>query len=156
MGPLAAAGSSLGSPVARAWEVNTVVPDSMGRALQGWWGGEGGGHGGKEETILSIDKYHLMSNEHDELYFANDPAFLLSMNDSNSTNITFLVNYTLNIKTHINRYRKKPDHCHNFYENEREYLPCHNSRASNINSSKFACIFQLYFIIFIFYSNFTT
>ncbi len=114
------------------------------------------GHGGKEETILSIDKYHLMSNEHDELYFANDPAFLLSMNDSNSTNITFLVNYTLNIKTHINRYRKKPDHCHNFYENEREYLPCHNSRASNINSSKFACIFQLYFIIFIFYSNFTT
>ncbi len=110
----------------------------------------GGGQDQKEE-ILDISKYYLMSNEYDALYFSNDTSFLLSMNDSNQTNATFIVDYKLNIKTHINRYRKKPDHCHNYFENEREYLPCHNSRATginNINNRKnlfFACfIFNLF------------
>ena len=101
------------------------------------------------EVILDISKYHLMSNEYDAMLLLNDTSLLLSFNDSNQTNFTFISDYNLNIKTQINRYRKKPDHCHNFFEGERDYLPCHNSRASGLQHSRFARVLQTIFICYL-------
>lgn len=35
----------------------------------------------------------------------------------------------------INRYRKKPDVCYNYFENEREFLPCHSGSQKRLRAS---------------------
>ena len=77
-----------------------------------------------QETYLNatdnpISEYVLPSNE-------------LSANDSNSTQSSEIVYHDRNDFS-INRYRKKPDSCYNFFLDEKEYLPCPNN----------ACILKL-------------
>ena len=46
---------------------------------------------------------------------------------SNNTNAKFVNQKNFKNDFSINRYRKKPDQCFNYFENEKEYLPCLSS-----------------------------
>ena len=47
----------------------------------------------------------------------------------------------------VNRYRKKPDYCHNFFPDEKEYLPC--SKTNRISPISHACYFLfLWFMVY--------
>lgn len=49
-------------------------------------------------------------------------------NNSNVSNFTdFSTTFERQPDFHINRYRRRPSHCHSIFLNENEYLPCSNT-----------------------------
>ncbi len=71
-------------------------------------------------TTSSLDSDNLI----DESTFELDDE---SMNGTNGTNSHFKRRRK---GFGINRYRQRPKSCHNFYQDEATYLPCHHSAAS--------------------------
>jgi hypothetical protein len=83
-----------------------------------------------------------------------ESSFLGSDGQTNYTNETELYSSSLlNVtkkKFKVNRYRKKPDQCFNYFENEKEYLPCvslapsHSSPTTSLIACTFLVLFQLF------------
>lgn len=88
------------------------------------------------------------------------PPFQETLVSNNDEIIPFLFNETNSSSDYasiekadneylINRYRKKPDLCYNFYEKEKEFLPCKSLSHVNI-----ACSAYFYLFIFAFFLGF--
>jgi hypothetical protein len=67
----------------------------------------------------SLVNYQSILNENQDIFNSS----LIS----NYSNSNFLNEKSLKNDFSINRYRKKPDQCFNYFENEKEYLPCLNN-----------------------------
>lgn len=52
---------------------------------------------------------------------------------------------------HINRYRRRPSHCHSIFLNEKEYLPCSSSVSVIFGETSFVLLTNNFFIFFHYY-----
>ena len=66
-------------------------------------------------------------------------------NETNSTDSDFIVDQKLIAS--LNRYRKKPLHCYNKYENESSLLPCSNANVYNVNNLLIVLILECFFFV---------
>jgi hypothetical protein len=85
------------------------------------------------EFLLPLETAFSFSNNSNQTNFTNFTNFSLSstyspFSSSSSSSITKL-NFT-NDKI-INRYRKKPDACYNYFPNEKDFLPCASKARSH-------------------------
>ncbi|RNA43660.1 hypothetical protein BpHYR1_031945 [Brachionus plicatilis] len=83
----------------------------------------------------------LLSNFTNQSSIENGTYSVGDVAYSNATNLGLRSEFT------INRYRNKPEQCHNYFENEKEYLPCFN-RAKLYRSNapiQMVCLYIYFF-----------
>jgi hypothetical protein len=102
----------------------------------------------QNDSSLDISKNQNFANDYPLNNFQQS-QFLA--NDTNNTNSSISNN---NFKNNflINRYRKKPDQCFNYFENEKEYLPCLNSASLIFISFNYFSLAWLFIFINLFFN----
>lgn len=82
--------------------------------------------------------------------YSNGSSFNMTTTRTTQAAATAMSTSTSTLDFTINRYRKKPDVCYNYFDNERDFLPCHSDASRHHSSSFFTRISRLIFFIFIF------